>query len=298
MGFRRSLARLPQRDAFWALLLAGPTLLGILVFNLIPIAGSLWLSFTRWNLLSEPQFIGLKNYRDLFADSLFYQVMGQTFAFVAMVVLLEMVGGVLVAMALSSRIKGSKWLRTAYFLPFVTSMVAVSIVWGWVFDPANGALNLILRALGAAPVAWLSDPAIALPALAVLTAWKGLGYAMMLIFAGLQAIPTQYDEAASIDGANAVQRFFRITLPLLSPTIFLVAVLSTINAFQAFDAVYLLTGGGPSNRTTTIVYWLYQNAFIHYNLGKASAIAYVLFAVLFLLTLVQWGVRKKWVYAE
>lgn len=298
MGMRKAIATLPRRDGFWALLLAGPTLLGILIFNLIPIAGSFWLSLTKWNLLSEPRFIGLKNYQDLLADSLFYQVMGQTFAFVAMVVALELVGGVLVAMALNSRLKGAKWLRTAYFLPFVTSMVAVSIVWGWVFDPANGALNMLLKAFGAQPVAWLSDPLIALPALAFLTAWKGLGYAMMLIFAGLQAIPTQYDEAASLDGASAPQRFFRITLPLLSPTIFLVAVLSMINAFQAFDAIYLLTGGGPANRTTTIVYWLYQNAFVHYNLGKASAIAYVLFAVLLLLTLIQWVARKKWVYAE
>lgn len=295
---KKRLEKLARHDGFWALLLAGPTLLGIAVFNLLPIAGSFWLSLTRWNLLSDPRFIGLKNYRDLLSDSLFYQVLGQTFAFVGMVVAMELVGGILVAMALSSRIRGGKWLRTAYFLPFVTSMVAVSIVWGWVFDPANGALNMLLKALGAAPVAWLSDPVLALPALAVVTAWKGLGYAMMLVFAGLQAIPTQYDEAAQIDGASAVQRFFGVTLPLLSPTIFLVAVLSTINAFQAFDAVYLLTAGGPANRTTTIVYWLYQNAFVHYNLGKASAIAYVLFAVLLALTLVQWGVRKKWVYAE
>lgn len=298
MRLAKTISKLTRRDGFWALLLAGPTLLGILIFNLIPIMGSLWLSLTKWNLLSEPRFIGLKNYQDLFADSLFYQVMGQTFAFVGMVVALELVGGVLIAMALNAKLRGATWLRTAYFLPFVTSMVAVSIVWGWVFDPANGALNAVLKALGAAPVAWLSDPHLALPALAFLTAWKGLGYAMMLVFAGLQAIPMQYEEAAAIDGANALQRFFRVTLPLLSPTIFLVAVLSTINAFQAFDAVYLLTAGGPANRTTTIVYWLYQNAFVHYNLGKASAIAYVLFAVLFVLTLIQWAVRKKWVYAE
>jgi len=298
MGMRKAIAKLPRYDGFWAFLLAGPTLLGILIFNLLPIAGSFWLSLTKWNLLSAPRFVGLKNYQDLFSDSLFYQVMGQTVAFVGLVVALELIGGVLVAMALNSKLKGSQWLRTAYFLPFITSMVAVAIVWGWVFDPANGALNAILALFGAAPIAWLSDPVIALPALAVLTAWKGLGYAMMLVFAGLQAIPAQYDEAASIDGANAVQRFFKVTLPLLSPTIFLVAVLSTINAFQAFDAVYLLTAGGPANKTTTIVYWLYQNAFVHYNLGKASAIAYVLFAVLFALTLIQWAVRKKWVYAE
>lgn len=298
MDLRKAIAQLPRRDGFWALILAGPTLLGILIFNLLPIAGSFWLSLTKWNLLSAPRYVGLKNYADLFSDSLFYQVMGQTCAFVGMVVALELVGGVLVAMALNAKVRGVTWLRTAYFLPFVTSMVAVSIVWGWVFDPANGALNMLLRLLGLQPVAWLSDPLIALPALAFLTAWKGLGYAMMLVFAGLQAIPPQYEEAAAIDGANAIQRFFKVTLPLLSPTIFLVAVLSTINAFQAFDAVYLLTAGGPANKTTTIVYWLYQNAFIYYNLGKASAIAYVLFAVLLLLTLIQWAVRKKWVYAE
>lgn len=298
MKARSTMKRLLGEDAGWAWLFLLPSVLGIAVFNLLPVLGSFWLSLTRWNLLGTPRFVGLANYADLFADSRFYQVMGQTFGFVGLTVVLDVALGLALAVALNRKLKGRGLLRTAYFLPYITSMVAIAIVWGWLFDPRFGALNVALKALGLAPVYWLSDLRWAMPAIVLVTVWKGLGYTMMLFLAGLQAIPGHYEEAAMLDGASAMQRFFRITLPLLSPTVFLVTTVSLINAFQAFDAVYMLTGGGPMNQTNVIVYWLYQNAFTYFNMGKASAIAYVLFAVILAITLVQWGLRKRWVVYE
>lgn len=285
-------------DGAWAWLFLLPSALGILVFNLLPIGGSFYLSLTKWNLLGTPRFVGLQNYRDLFADSRFYQVMGQTFAFVGATVLLDVVLGLLLAVALHQRLKGVAWLRAAYFIPYVSSMVAIAIVWGWLFDPRYGALNAFLQGLGLAPVFWLSDPRWALPSLVVVTVWKGLGYTMLLFLAGLQAIPKHYEEAASLDGASGWRTFRSVTLPLLSPTVFLVTTISLINAFQVFDVVYMLTGGGPANQTSVLVYWLYQNAFSYFNMGKATAIAYVLFALILAVTLVQWRLRKRWVVYE
>ncbi|HEY9897686.1 MAG TPA: sugar ABC transporter permease [Pantanalinema sp.] len=298
MSAKRTVQRLLGPDAGWAWLFLLPSVVGIAVFNLLPVIGSFWLSLTRWNLLGTPRFVGLANYADLFADSRFYRVMGQTLGFVGLTVTLDVALGLLLAVALNRKLRGRGLLRTAYFLPYITSMVAIAIVWGWLFDPRFGALNLALKAFGLAPVYWLSDPRWAMPSIVLVTVWKGLGYTMMLFLAGLQAIPGHYEEAAMLDGASAPQRFFGITLPLLSPTVFLVTTVSLINAFQAFDAVYMLTGGGPMNQTNVIVYWLYQNAFTYFNMGKASAIAYVLFAVILAITLVQWGLRKRWVVYE
>jgi len=294
----KTLKRWLGPDGTWAWLFLLPSALGILVFNLLPIVGSFYLSLTKWNLLGTPRFVGLQNYQDLFADSRFFQVMGQTFAFVGATVVLDVVLGLLLAVALHQRLKGVAWLRAAYFIPYVSSMVAIAIVWGWLFDPRYGALNAVLKGVGLDPVFWLSDPRWALPSLVVVTVWKGLGYTMLLFLAGLQAIPKHYEEAASLDGAGAWRIFRSVTLPLLSPTVFLVTTISLINAFQVFDVVYMLTGGGPANQTSVLVFWLYQNAFSYFNMGKATAIAYVLFALILAVTLIQWGLRKRWVVYE
>lgn len=298
MKLRPTFARMFGPDALWAWLFLLPSTLGIVLFNLIPVAGSFGLSLTRWNLLGTPQFVGLANYTELFADSRFYQVMGQTFRFVGLTVVLDVVLGLLLALALNQKLRGIAWLRAAYVIPYVSSMVAIAIVWGWIFDPRFGTLNLVLQALGQPPVFWLSDAAWAPYAVVAVTVWKGLGYTMFLFLAGLQAIPPQYDEAASIDGCGTWARFWHVTLPLLSPTVFMVTTLSMIQAFQAFDSIYMLTGGGPANQTSVLVFWLYQNAFQYFNMGKASALAYVLFAIILGITLVQWGLRKKWVVGE
>lgn len=285
-------------EARWAWVFLAPAILGIGLFGLVPMLGSLAISFTSWDLLAAPRWVGLANYRALLADPVFYQVAGNTFGFVAMYVVLDIACALGVALALNSRVKGIGLFRTAYFLPVVTSMVAVSIVWEWIYDPRYGALNALLGLLGVAPIRWLSDPHFAMPAIVLVSVWKSLGYDMILFLAGLQAIPTEFSEAAEVDGASGWVRFGRITLPLLAPTLLLVFVLATIRAFQTFDAVYMLTQGGPRRTTTVVVYWLFQNAFTYFKLGKASALAYMLFVLLLALTGLQWAMRKRWVHQE
>lgn len=285
-------------DRAWAFVLILPSLLGIAVFNLLPTLASLGLSLTQWNLLGTPRWVGLANYQELLADPLFSQVMVQTLWFVGASVLIEIGLALAIAVALNRRIRLLALWRTAYFLPVVTSMVAGAILWGWVYDPHHGPLNALIKGLGHPGINWLSDPAWALWAIVFLSVWKNLGYTMILLLAGLQAIPESLLEAARTDGANVWQTFRRVTLPMLSPSLFLVSILSLIHAFQAFDSVYLLTQGGPNDQTNVLVYWLYQNAFLYYNIGRASALAYILFVIILGLTLLQWWLRKRWVVYE
>jgi multiple sugar transport system permease protein len=177
-------------------------------------------------------------------------------------------------------------------------MVAGSILWNWIFDPAYGFLNYVLSFVSIKPIFWLSDENWALFSIIIVSVWKNLGYSIVLIIAGLSNLPNECIEASKIDGANKYQTFLYVILPLLSPTIFMVTIVSLINSFQTFDSVYILTGGGPKNSTNIMVYWLYKNAFEYYNMGKASAIGYILFSIIFLFTLVQWKIRKKWVFYE
>lgn len=287
-----------DNDVFWAIIFILPSLLGILLFNFIPTLISFYLSFTKWNLLGSPQFIGLNNYIGLFTDPLFYKVLYQTFIFVFFTVLLEIIISLFVAILLNSIIIGKTIFRTIYFLPVITSMVAGAILWNWIFDPAHGFLNYLLSFINIDPISWLSDEKWALFSMIIVSVWKNLGYSTVLIIAGLQTLPIDCIEASKIDGAGKYRTFSHVILPLLSPTIFMVSIVSFINAFQTFDSIYILTGGGPKNSTNIMVYWLYKNAFEYYNMGKASAIAYILFAIILLFTLIQWNIRKKWVFYE
>lgn len=285
-------------EGLWALLFLLPAVIGLGLFNAIPTLQSFYLSLTTWNFLGTPRFVGLANYQALFADSLFYQVFGQTLVFGFTTVAGEVVLALAIALLLARPLRGMAIFRTAFFLPVVTSLVAVSILWGWIYDPQIGVLNWLLGKLGISPIPWLSEPGWAMAAVVILSIWKGLGYNIILLLAGLSAIPQQYDEAAQVDGANGAQRLWYVTLPLLAPTLFMVITVALINAFQAFDAIYMLTGGGPANSTSVMVYWLYKQAFQYYHVGKASAIAYVLFALILALTWLQWRVRKQWVHLE
>lgn len=290
--------KLTQKDGFWALVFLMPSILGIMIFNFIPTITSFYLSFTKWNLLGSPKFIGLANYTGLFEDPLFFKVLFQTLYFVFGTVILEIITSLLIAVALNSIVNLKSLYRTIYFLPVVSSMVAVAILWNWIFDPAYGFLNYLLSFVGIKPIFWLSDPTWALPSMIMVSVWKNLGYSTVLFLSGLQTLPQDCLEASNVDGANKLQTFYKIVIPLLSPTIFLVTIMSFINAFQTFDSVYILTAGGPQNTTNIMVYWLYKNAFEFYNMGKASAIAYVLFLIILSITMVQWYFRKKWVIYE
>ncbi|MNR90145.1 Lactose transport system permease protein LacF [compost metagenome] len=290
-----TLAHEEARWAFWMLL---PALLGLGVFTALPMLGAFGLSFTQWDLLGSPRWVGISNYLDLAQDPLFWKVLGQTGFFVGLYLVLDISLALGLAIALNQKLRGLGLLRAAYFMPVVTSMVAGAILWSWIFDPRYGALNAILTTIGLAPVRWLSDPNWALPSLVLVSVWKNLGYDMLLFLAGLQAVPKGQLEAASLDGANAWQRFWHVTLPLLGPSLVMVMMLATIRAFQTFDTVYLMTEGGPHRSTTIVGYWLFQNAFTTFKLGKASALAYVLFMALLALSAVQWWARKRLSHQE
>jgi multiple sugar transport system permease protein len=285
-------------DAAWAALMVAPAVLGLALLVGLPTVGSFALSFTNWDLLGAPRFVGLANYTDLAGDPLFYQVMFQTVLFALLYVALDMVLALGLALALDQPVRGRGLFRAAYFLPVVSSMVASAILWSWIFDPHSGVLNAMLACVHVGPIRWLADSRFALPSLVVVSVWKNLGYDMLMFLAGLQAVPTEQLEAARVDGASALQRFRHVTLPLLGPTIVLVGMMATIRAFQTFDTVYLMTAGGPHRSTTLVGFWLFQNAFTYFKLGKAAALAYVLFAMLAMLSVLQWQARKRHTHQE
>lgn len=278
--------------AAWCFLL--PCLLGSLVFIILPILISFSLSFTDWNLLSAPKFVGMLNYRELINSREFWIVFNNTILFAIATTVLGTLFPLILAVILNSKIKCADFFKTAYFLPFITPMIVIAMVWEWIFDPNIGILNYILKT----NVQWLYDANTAMFAIVIVSVWKLIGYNMVIFLAGLSAINSQVIESAKIDGASPLSAFFRIIVPLLSPTIFFVLIITTISSFQVFDLIYLMTQGGPENSTNVLVYWLYKNAFEYFNIGKASAIAYVLFLFISILTFVQWIIRKNWVYNE
>ncbi len=275
-------------------LLVLPALAGTFVFIIIPVFFSFYLSFCKWDLLSNIEFVGLKNYFELLSSSNFGLIIQNTFVFAISTAIISIILPLILAAVLNNKIRGSEFFKTAYFLPFITPMIVIAIAWEWIFDPNNGLLNYVLRA----HINWLYDTKTAMIALIIVSAWKLIGYNMVIFLSGFSAINPNLYEASKIDGANAVQTFFRITLPVLSPTIFFVLVITTISSFQVFDLIYLMTQGGPMDSTNVLVYWIYKNAFEFFNIGEASAGAYILFLIILLLTVLQWKTRKKWVFNE
>lgn len=271
-----------------------PALLGTLIFIIIPVFCSFGLSFAKWDLLNPITFVGLENYKNLLNDKVFYQTLVNTIVFAISTSVFGVIIPLILASVLNSKIRGSEFFKTAYFLPFITPMIVIGIVWGWIFDPNIGLFNKLLHL----HINWLYDVKYAMPALIAVSVWKLIGYNMIIFLSTLSSISQSLFEAAKIDGANSIQTFRNVTIPMLSPTIFFVVIITTISSFQVFDLIYLMTQGGPFNSTNVLVYSIYQNAFEYFNVGKASAIAYVLFAIILVLTLLQWKFRKKIVYNE
>jgi multiple sugar transport system permease protein len=286
------------REALAAYLFILPSFLGFAIFLLVPMVMSAGLSLYDWELLRPPFFIGLDNYRDLFRDPLFKTVLFNTAYYAFGLVPLNIVISLSLALWLNTKLRGLTFYRLAFFLPVVTVTVAVSLIWKWMYEPRVGIVNAALGAFGIAGPNWLADPFWAMPALIILGLWKGFGYNMVLFLAGLQGIPSTLYEAAMIDGANAWQRFWKITLPLLSPAMFLAVILTVISSFQVFDQAFVMTAGGPSNATNTIVLYIFQNGFLFFKMGYASAIAWALFAVIFTFTLIQMWLQRHWVQYE
>lgn len=281
-----------ERFAGWVFIL--PALVGTLIFIIIPVICSFGLSFAKWDLLNPIQFVGLANYREIFSEALFYKILLNTIVFALATSVLGVIIPLVLACILNSKVRGSEFYKTAYFLPFITPMIVIGVVWEWIFDPNIGLLNHVLHL----HINWLYDTHFAMPALIIVSVWKLIGYNMVIFLSSLAGISQSMFEAAKIDGANELQTFENVTVPLLSPTIFFVVIITAISSFQVFDLIYLMTQGGPLNSTNVLVYAIYQNAFEYFNVGKASAIAYVLFVIILVLTLVQWNLRKKLVYNE
>ena len=281
-----------EKYAAWLFIL--PAVTGILIFIIIPIFFSFGLSFAKWDLLNPIEFVGFDNYKEILTEPLFGKILLQTVIFALATSIFGVIIPLILASILNRKIRGSEFFKTAYFLPFITPMIVIGIIWQWIFDPNIGLLNKVLQI----HVNWLYDPHWAMPALIIVSVWKLIGYNMIIFLASLSGISNSMFEAAKIDGATPIETFFYVTIPLLSPTIFFVVIITAVSSFQIFDLIYLMTQGGPLDSTNVLVYAIYKNAFEYFNAGKASAIAYVLFIIILILTLIQWNLRKKLVYNE
>lgn len=273
-------------------LFLGSSLIGLAAFTLLPIFASLGLSFTNWDLLTPPRFVGVDNFRHMLSDAEFWRTLRNTVTFLVGYVPLVLTMGLLVAVLLNAKIPFIGLFRTMYFIPVVTSWVAVALVWKWLLNPAYGLINSALGAIGIAGPAWLFDPNWAMIAVILTSVWKDTGFIMVIMLAGLQGIPREYYEAASIDGANRLQGLLHVTIPLLAPTIVFCLSISLIGAFQVFDQVYVMTEGGPAGATMVLVERIVSNAFSYSRMGYASAVSWVLFIIIFAVTVFFYRLRR------
>jgi multiple sugar transport system permease protein len=273
--------------------------LGFIVFALGPMLASLYLSFTRFEVLTPPRWVGLDNYARLFARDFFvWRTLANT-AFYLLGIPVGIAISLLLALLLNQKLRLEGFFRTVYFVPSVCSIVAAALLWKWIYNADYGLINTYLRALGVAdPPAWLSNPHLVKPALVVMGIWSGLGYNMVLFLAALQGVPRSLLEAAELDGANAWQRFRHVTLPAISPMTFFIAVTSVIGGLQSFDQVYVMTRGGPEFRSATFMLYLYLSGFQHFQMGYASAMAWVLGVLVMIVTVLQFRLARRWVHDE
>ncbi|MBQ1442924.1 MAG: sugar ABC transporter permease [Renibacterium sp.] len=273
-----------RREAGIGYALLAPSLFGIAAFLLFPILVVIWLSMQHWDLLSPASFVGGQNFIDVFGDPGFGRSLLVTGLFVLLVIPLQTALGLFAATLLSRGLPGSGFFRVIYVIPWICAPLALGVVWNWIFAPTGGALNALLGR----NVPWLSDPVLALPSVAAVSIWSQVGYVTLFFMAGLAAVPKETLDAARVDGANAVQTFWRIKLPLLRPTMFFVLVTGVISSFQAFDSIYALTpNGGPQGSTDVIATRIYAKAFKDFDVGHASVMALVLFVILIVVTVLQ-----------
>jgi multiple sugar transport system permease protein len=275
--------RKQRRSTALGYALLAPSLFGVLAFLLLPILVVIWLSLCRWDLLGPLRYVGLANWRSVLADSGFANSLVVTAVFVAIVVPAQTILGLLAASMLARRLRGTGLFRTVYVLPWVCAPLAIAVLWRWILAPTDGAVSTVLGH----SIGWLSDPSFALPLVSAVVVWTNVGYVSLSFLAGLLAIPDDIYAAARTDGANARQRFWRITLPMLRPTMFFVLVTGIVSAAQVFDMVYALTGGGPAGSTDLVAHRIYAEAFGSAAIGRASVMAVVLFVILIGVTVVQ-----------
>lgn len=278
---------------FWLCIFLLPNLLGFLTFIGVPIVSSFVISFTDWDLIGSMSFRGFENYIRLVQDQDFWVSFRNTILFILGYLPLVIVFGLSCALLLNKKMKFRAFFRATFFLPVITSWVAVSLVWKWLYNPEYGLINYMLSTIGIDGPQWLNDPSTAMVGIILASAWKDIGFVMVLFLGGLQNISPTYYEAASIDGASKIRQLWNITIPLLAPTTFFVTIISLINSFQVFDQVMIMTGGGPGGSTVVMVQNIYNHAFRYFEMGYASAMSWVLFLVIFLFTWIQMKFQDK-----
>lgn len=280
----------------WGYVFVLPSMVGFFLFMAYPMIYGIFLSFVSWSGLGSKEWVGAANYIRMFQDRHFLQAVWNTVYYTMGILLIGVPLALMLAMLLNQKLRGRNLYRMAYYLPVITMMVAVSMLWRWLLSTNHGLVNYFLGIVGIPRISWLLDPKWAMPGLILMSIWKGTGFNMIIFLAGLQGIPKTYYEAADIDGATWWHKFRHITLPLLSPTTFFIVITTMIYSFQIFQQAYILTEGGPQGATTTIVYYVYKHAFEWFNMGYASAQATLLFIILVVAVFVQMRLQRKWVF--
>jgi multiple sugar transport system permease protein len=289
-----------RREASQGFLCISPWLLGFLAFTLIPMAASFYLSFTRYRIVRPPDFTGLANYRyALFEDYLFWHSLGRTGLWALYTVPLGIVGSLVAAILLNQGLHGTTFYRTCFFLPSLTPVVAAALLWKWMFNPDVGVINWALSTIGIRGPGWLETTTWAMPALVIVSLWTGIGSGRMLIFlAALQGVPQELYEASEIDGASALRKHLHITVPLITPAIFFNLIMGLLGSFQSFTLAFLTTEGGPANALYFFALHIYYQAFMHFEMGYACALSWFMFALVLIITAIQFAGSNRWVYYE
>lgn len=296
---KKRVTKRARSEFLWGWLFILPTMAGLMILNIIPIIQTIWQSFFKTGAFGRGNiFIGFENYQRLFADESIWQALINTFKYAIVEVPFSIAIALVIAVLLNSKMRGRSAYRAIYFLPMVVAPAAVAMVWKWLFNSEFGLLNHMLNSIGLESVHWLSDPDIAIYSIAVVGIWGVIGYNMVLFLAGLQEIPRDYYEAAEIDGANAVQKFFKITIPLISPTMFFVVVTRVIASLQVFDSIFMMIDKSSQAlpKTQSLVYLFYRYAFVENNKGYGSSIVVLLLVIIMIITVVQMVAQKKWVH--
>jgi multiple sugar transport system permease protein len=299
---RRRLLTMSRREAAWAYFFISPWIIGFIAFTIGPMLASLYYSFTEYDIISQPQWIGLANFRELFSDPLFWKSLQVTVYYASLALPLGLLLGFFLAILLNQKVPGVNLWRTLYYLPSVIAGVAVALLWIRIFNPRIGLLNPFLAKFGIKGPGWLNDPQWAIPSLVIMSLWS-VGGGMIIYLAGLQGVPTALYDAAKVDGANLWQRFWHVTLPMVTPVIFYNLVMGLIGTFQYFTATYVIGSaagnvGGPARSTLFYNLYLYQNAFRYFDMGYASAMAWILLLIVLGLTMMVFRSSQAWVYYE
>ncbi|MCK1214888.1 carbohydrate ABC transporter permease [Streptococcus uberis] len=292
-----SLQKSRLSNSFLVAMFVLPALIPLFVFWIYPILRTVWLSFTDWNFMSpDYQIVLCDNYKSLLTDSRFYNALVNTLVFTLGTLGPTIIGGLILALLLQKKTAGSGFFKFILFSPWITPTVAISIVWTWIFEPKGGIANLILEAMHLPALIWLKSSQTAMLAVIIVTVWKSLGYAMIFYLSALEKVPKDIYEASSLDGAKPWRQFIDMTLPSISPTTFFLMIITMVNSLQAYDQIQILTQGGPSGSTRTLLYMYYQLGFEEYNMGQATAVAVIMVLITIVLSYMQFVGSKKWVH--